>query len=84
MLYYRGVAMDQVLSGRFFDEPFGRGLGIKLLFVGCMVLYQTFVGHRPAPRLIYLNMLAALVIVALSILLVRAPLLFALIGNVRP
>ena len=84
MLYYRGVTMDQVLSGRFFDEAFGRGLGIKLLFVGCMLVYQAFVGHRPAPRLIYLNMLAALVIVALSILLVRAPLLFALIGNVRP
>jgi hypothetical protein len=84
MLYYRGVTLEQVLSGEFFHDPFGRGLGIKLIFVGGMMLYQTFVGHRPAPRLIYLNMLAALVIVAISILLVRAPFLFAFGDNFRP
>lgn len=73
MLYHRGVTFRQVLSGQLFLDSFGRGLGIKFFLVGCMVLYQLFVGHRPAPRLIYLNMTVALVILWLSVLLVRAP-----------
>ena len=43
----------------------------KLTLVGGMVVYQMVVGHRRAPRLIYLNMLAALVILFLSIVLVH-------------
>lgn len=45
--------------------------GWKLALVGGMVLYQMFVGHRRAPRLVYANMLAALVILLLSVLLVH-------------
>lgn len=43
----------------------------KLALVLGMVLYQMFVGHRRAPRLVYANMLAALVILCLSVLLVH-------------
>ena len=78
MLAYRGATIQQMVSGEFFLTPFGRILQIKLLLVACMMLYQFFIGHRPAPRLIYLNMLAGLVIVGLSVLLTRAPTYFSL------
>jgi copper resistance protein D len=73
MLHHHGVTWQQFFSGELFLSPFGRALGIKLLLVTCMVLYQLFIGHRPAPRLIYLNMLVALAILWVSVLLVRAP-----------
>jgi uncharacterized membrane protein len=76
MLSYRGVTLQSLLSGELFANPFGRGLGIKLFLVAWMIAYQLFVGHRSAPRLIYVNMMAALVIVALSVILVRAPAIF--------
>lgn len=76
MLAYRGVTMGQLISGQLFLTPFGRGLGMKFVLVTWMVLYQLAVGHKPAPRLIYVNMTAALVIVGLSLLLVRAPHVF--------
>ena len=43
----------------------------KLGLVALMVLYQMFVGHRRAPKLIYANMLTALVILVLSIQIVH-------------
>ena len=73
MLSYRGVTARQMASGEVFSGPSGRILTIKLILVACMILYQFFVGHRRAPRLIYVNMAVALMIVGLSILLVRAP-----------
>lgn len=45
----------------------------KLVLVAGMILYQVFVGHRPAPRLIYADMLAALGVLALSVWLVGVP-----------
>jgi len=76
MLAYRGATIQQMMSGEFFLTPFGRILRTKFLLVACMMLYQFLIGHRSAPRLIYLNMLAGLVIVGLSILLTRAPTYF--------
>jgi hypothetical protein len=76
MLSYRGVTLKTFLSGELFISPFGRGLGIKLLLVALMALYQLFVGHRSAPHLVFVNMMVALMIVALSIILVRAPNIF--------
>jgi hypothetical protein len=76
MLSYRGVTLSQLLSGEMFVGPFGRGLAIKFLLVAWMLAYQAFVGHRPAPRLIYVNILAALGVLAVSVLLVRAPNVF--------
>jgi len=47
--------------------PFTRRRARVLAMVG----YQLVFGHRPAPRAIYLNMLAALLVLGASVLLVR-------------
>jgi uncharacterized membrane protein len=73
MLGYRGATWPQLVSGEFFHSPPGALLRLKFILMAGMIVYQFFIGHRPAPRLIYVNMLAALAIVGLSILLVRAP-----------
>ena len=73
LLAYRGVSWQQLVSGGFFLSPSGSILQYKFALIAGMVLYQFFVGHKPAPRLIYANMLLALGIVGLSVILVRAP-----------
>src|SRR5262245_52422688 len=55
MLSYRGVALQSFLSGELYTTPFGRVLAIKLLLVTLMTVYQVFVGHRSAPRLVFAN-----------------------------
>lgn len=77
ILSYRGVTISVIVSGAFFQTPYGYLISTKILLVFAMVAYQTFVGHRPAPKLVYANMLAALLIIALSIILVR----FVTVGN---
>lgn len=72
MIWQRGV-LDRVSSGELLQDPFGRVLVVKAVLVLLMVLYQWRVGHRPAPKLIYLNMLVALLIVGLSVILIRDP-----------
>lgn len=67
----RGLAFGQLFSAGVLEDRYALLFAGKLLLVAAMVLYQLLVGHRPAPRLIYLNMLAAFVVVALSVLLVR-------------
>jgi uncharacterized membrane protein len=54
-------------------DPSGQLFLFKLALVAGMVLFQWKVGHRPAPKLIYLNILAAFLIVGASVLLVRHP-----------
>jgi hypothetical protein len=76
MLSYRGATLPQVVSGEFFLTPAGRILRVKFFLVACMILYQAVVGHQRAPRLIYVNMCVALMILALSALLTRAPGIF--------
>jgi hypothetical protein len=76
MLSYRGVTLQSFRSWELFASSLGQVLWIKLLFVALMILYQAFVGHRPAPRLVFVNIIVALMIVALSIALVRAPNIF--------
>jgi uncharacterized membrane protein len=73
MLRARGATLDRVASGEIFAGAAGRLLGAKLALVAVMVAYQAFVGHRRAPRLVYLDMTAALLVVALSVLIVNAP-----------
>ena len=73
MLSSRGVTLSEVISREFFANPFGRLLGMKFLLVAWMIVYQFAIGHRAAPRLIYINMAAALTILVFSIFLVRAP-----------
>ena len=77
LLSYRGATVSQMISGAFFLTPSGHILGLKFLLVACMIVYQWCVGHRRAPRLIYINMFVALLVVGLSTLLVRVPTLLA-------
>ena len=72
MLHARGFFAPGGV-GKLWSEPGGRAFALKLLLVGGMILYQWRVGHRPAPKLIYVNMLAAFAIVALSVLFLRLP-----------
>jgi len=68
---FRGVTPAMLVNGTLFQSAAGRVLGVKLLLVLFMVGYQLVFGHRPAPRAIYLNMLAALLVLGASVLLVR-------------
>jgi uncharacterized membrane protein len=73
IIIHSKITLHHIVSGDFLFDPMGRVMAVKMFLVGCMALYQWFVGHRHAPRLIYLNMLVALVIIALSVLRVRSP-----------
>lgn len=75
LLGYRGIGFPQLLSGQALAAPGGWVLAAKLALVAWMIFYQAVFGHRAAPRAIYLNMAAAVSIVALSVLLVRPMLL---------
>lgn len=71
MLSIRGYEIGPLLTGQSLNTPEGRILSIKLLLVLLMIFYQAVFGHRRAPLAVYLNMLAALVILATSVLFVR-------------
>ena len=77
LLGYRGIGFEQLISGSAFAQPGGWVLGVKLALVVWMIFYQAMFGHRPAPRAIYINMAAALSILALSVYLSRPALLFS-------
>jgi uncharacterized membrane protein len=76
LLSHRGIGFEQLVSGSAFTMPGGWVLAIKLGLVVWMIFYQASFGHRPAPRAIYINMVAALTILAMSVFLVRPVLLF--------
>jgi uncharacterized membrane protein len=71
ILYYRGVTVQSILSGGLFLGSFGQVLAIKLILVAGLAMGQLRLTHRPAPRLIYLELLATLAVVGLSVALVR-------------
>ena len=71
MLHYRGVGLDMLLSGAAFQGPQGVALAVKLVLVTGMVFYQAFVGHRKASIAIYFDMLAAIGVIAASVVIVR-------------
>jgi uncharacterized membrane protein len=71
LLVHRGVGLATLLSGAAFEGPVGTALGIKLALVLVMIAYQAIVGHKRAPLAIYFNMLAAVCILAASVVLVR-------------
>jgi uncharacterized membrane protein len=73
LLSARGIGITSLLNGAAFAGALGAVLAVKLLLVFAMILYQIFMGHRSAPLVIYFNMLAAMAIVAASVLLVRGP-----------
>lgn len=69
MLYARGIDAGDLVSGAFLATRFGQALDAKLVLVAAMIGYQAVFGHRAAPRAIYANMLAALLVLAASVLL---------------
>lgn len=71
MLNARGIGVETVTSGELFSDPSLRRFGFKFVLVLGMVAYQAVIGHRPAPKLIYANMLAAFAIIGLSVWIVR-------------
>ncbi len=71
MLAARGITLGDVLSGAAFAMPGGAALALKLVLVGCMVAYQLVFGHRQASVAIHFNILAALVLLAASVVIAR-------------
>jgi uncharacterized membrane protein len=71
MLAARGITLADVLSGAAFAMAGGTALALKLVLVGCMVLYQTLFGHGPARVAIHVNILIALVLLAASAVIAR-------------
>ncbi len=71
MLHFLGITPNDLLSGRAFENSGGWVLAAKLALVAWMVVYQSAFGHRRAPVAIYVNILAAIGIVGLSVLFAR-------------
>ncbi|HYZ25495.1 MAG TPA: hypothetical protein VE597_01170 [Geminicoccaceae bacterium] len=69
MLGQRGIGPGDLLSGAAFSAD--SSVAIKLGAVLFMIIYQSIWAHRPAPLAIYVNMLAALIVLAASVALVR-------------
>lgn len=69
LLSARGIHVGEFLSGSFWSNPAAHVLGFKLLLVLFMVGYQLVIGHRRAPRAIYLDMTAALLVLGASVML---------------
>jgi uncharacterized membrane protein len=71
LLHVRGITLGALFSGGAFAGAQGTVLAVKLVLVGAMIAYQAVFAHRQAPIAIYFNMLAAIVIIAASVLIVR-------------
>ncbi len=68
LLAARGVALADLIRTSFWSDPASHVLGFKLFLVALMIAYQLVVGHRRAPRAIYLDMVAALLVLGASVL----------------
>lgn len=71
LLHYRGLDIGELLTLGFLDRPDGYAILVKLLLVLWMIAYQIVWGHKRAPIAVYVNMLAALVILGASVVIVR-------------
>ncbi len=69
MLRYRGIGLGDLLSPDLLAQRSGQALAMKLFLVGGMIGYQIVYGHRPSRHVIYLNMLAALLVLGASVVL---------------
>jgi uncharacterized membrane protein len=67
----RGIGLAELLNLSFLSLPGGRVIGLKILLVAWMVIYQAAFGHHRAPSMIWVNIAAAVVILAISVVLVR-------------
>ncbi len=71
LLSVRGIHLADLVRPGFWAQPGTHVLGVKLLLVLFMIGYQAVIGHRRAPRAIYLDMGAALLVLGASVLLAR-------------
>jgi uncharacterized membrane protein len=71
MLQVRGIELADLFNGAAYVGTQGQVLATKLSAVLVMIGYQSWFGHKPAPIAIYFDMLAAIVVIAASVLLVR-------------
>lgn len=69
LLWARGIAPTDLLAPATYAAL--PALAVKLAAVLYMIAYQVIFGHRPAPRAIYTDIAAALLVLAASVLLVR-------------
>ncbi|MDF1587372.1 hypothetical protein [Marinimicrococcus flavescens] len=67
----RGITLGDIASLSFLELPDGPVLAAKLLLVLWMVVYQAVWAHHRAPVAVYVNMAAALLILAASVVVVR-------------
>ncbi len=74
LLAVRGVGVSTLVQPEFWSSASSRPLALKLLVVLFMVGYQAVIGHRRAPRAIYLNMAAALVVLWASVTIAKGAL----------
>jgi hypothetical protein len=70
-LHFRGLDIGELVRLGFLDRPDAYAILVKLLLVLWMIVYQIVWGHRRAPVAVYVNMLAALVILGASVVIVR-------------
>jgi uncharacterized membrane protein len=70
MLHYRGVTLQNIISGQFFTSTYGKVFGLKFLLVLLLITFQMTIGNRPS-KLIYGYLLVVLSVIALSVWLVR-------------
>jgi uncharacterized membrane protein len=70
-LHFRGLDIGELVTLGFLDRPDAYAILVKLLLVLWMIVYQIVWGHRRAPVAVYVNMLAALVILGASVVIVR-------------
>jgi len=71
LLYFRGLSYESLFSGTLFRSPFGRLIAGKLALVLGLAVGHVVMSQQPAPRLVYLNLVLTLAIIALSALLVH-------------
>jgi uncharacterized membrane protein len=71
LLHFRGLDIGELVRLGFLDRPDAYAILVKLLLVLWMIVYQIVWGHRRAPVAVYVNMLAALVILGASVVIVR-------------
>ncbi|MCS6877376.1 MAG: hypothetical protein N2038_04735 [Geminicoccaceae bacterium] len=71
LLWLRGVGPYALITLDFLDRPDGPAIFVKLVLVLWMIVYQAVWGHRPAPVAVWVNMAAALGVLACSVAIVR-------------
>jgi uncharacterized membrane protein len=70
-LSVRGIGLGDLVSLSFLSLPHGGAIGVKILLVAWMVVYQAIFGHHRAPFVVWVNIAAACVVLAISVVLVR-------------